>query len=141
MTSTAVILSATATTTYSIIQQPLLRSLLFLVLEAPLLTLYLQGPQLGGYGFWEGLQYNEICARLTGVDAAHWSSSSGMVECLHLIDRKFNAFLILNYFILYIFILFLSVPCLVRCVCRRLQRPATRGRELIVQSENKKCIQ
>jgi len=59
----------------------------------PLKKLYFGGPSLGGWGFWEGAQEEDICASLTHVDAIHWSSSKeGAEMCQSLLDRKFTAF-------------------------------------------------
>ena len=104
---------------YSILTSPLFRTILFFIFEAPLLTLYLQGPSLFGYGFWEGKPFNEICAHLTGINASYWSESRNDGECIALIERKFNAFLVFGYFCMYIaFILALLVACVRRCAIK-----------------------
>jgi len=67
----------------------------------PLKLLYFGGPRLWGWGGWEGISTEEICAQLTQVPAKVWENST---NCIELIERKFQTFLIsigsLAYFIL-----------------------------------------
>lgn len=66
----------------------------------PLKTLYFGGPRLWGWGGWEGISNEEICAQLTQVPAKVWENS---INCSQLIERKFQTFLIsigsLTYFL------------------------------------------
>lgn len=59
----------------------------------PLEILYFQGPLLFGYGFWCGKNKVDVCAELTEVPAAHWSSSPYTMEiCESLLENHYNAF-------------------------------------------------
>ena len=58
----------------------------------PLSYLYLNGPSVGGYGFWEGQTPSDICAYFTHVGAYHWDKNP--TECQSLIDRHVHAFVI-----------------------------------------------
>jgi hypothetical protein len=61
----------------------------------PLKTLYMNGPAIGGYGFWESLPPEEICATLTRVEASFWHKTLPSVAmCEQLIERKTDAFVI-----------------------------------------------
>lgn len=55
-------------------------------------TIYLHGPSLWGYGFWEGASEADICSSVTGVSSAFWMTNESM--CLEIIERKSDAFLL-----------------------------------------------
>lgn len=84
---------------YSPITNPIIRSILFFIIELPLLTLYLHGPRLGGYGWYQGMAYSAICAEITNVPEEHWKENSA--TCIALIGRRFEGFLVAVYFIGY----------------------------------------
>ncbi len=64
-----------------------------LAATAPLRWLYLQGPALGGWGFWEGRPPGDICAELTHLPAEHFlNEPEGAAQCGSLVERKFVAF-------------------------------------------------
>lgn len=69
--------------------------LLWYTIERPLATLYLCGPAIRGYGFWEGRPPWEICSALTRVDAGFWRTSdeNGKV-CDSLVAHKAHAFIV-----------------------------------------------
>lgn len=73
------------------------------LLEKPIEILYLRGPAIFGYGFWEGLPRADICSRLTGVDSRHWIIS--VVECDAIIERKLQGMYIALYFAVYMLLL------------------------------------
>lgn len=54
--------------------------------------LYIYGPSVGGYGFWEGREPNEICAIMTGNSAEFWKGN--LDECERMIDRRFYSWLV-----------------------------------------------
>lgn len=61
----------------------------------PLRVLYFHGPGLGGYGFQEGVEAGDACEQMTSVRSEFWSASDGArEECLGILERKFNAFLV-----------------------------------------------
>lgn len=66
------------------------------IIDFPLRTLYLNGPSILGYGWWEGLQDCDICAQMTGVGAEFWSQEDSQDICQKLIQRKVFAFEIGN---------------------------------------------
>lgn len=71
----------------------LLLALATLVVLAPLKGLYMNGPTLGGYGFWGGAEPADICAQLTGLSATVWLSSPVQaLQCDALLERKFLSF-------------------------------------------------
>ncbi len=69
----------------------------------PLRTLYFGGPRLWGWGGWEGISFQEICAQLTQVPAKVWENST---DCRELVERKFQTFLISLGAGTYIFLVF-----------------------------------
>lgn len=61
----------------------------------PLRVLYFHGPRLGGYGFQEGVSYEQACEKVTSVRSDFWVGSEGAFsECTDILERKFNAFVI-----------------------------------------------
>lgn len=99
-----------------------LRSLVFLVLDAPLMHVYLNGPRC--VGFWEGANTEDICAELTGVHSAHWYQNPDLCDAL--VERKFEALITVVYAVGYMGVLWrLSGPALA-CVCRGCRSIASR---------------
>ena len=79
----------------------------------PLRYLYLHGPSFSGYGFWEGLAHEEICSRLTMVDARYWYGTPEQEHaCNQLIERKTESLWVLCSFLLYVFCFFRLVDAL-----------------------------
>jgi hypothetical protein len=70
----------------------------------PLRQLYLEGPALQDWGFWEGKDFVDICAQLTGVSAKMWETNFG--ACSNLIERKFRAFVLGVYTVFYVIVLY-----------------------------------
>jgi hypothetical protein len=62
------------------------------LINIPLGHVYLHGPAINGFGFWEGLAFEDICAELTKVPARHWIHNTD--ECHGLIGRHQHAFVI-----------------------------------------------
>jgi len=58
----------------------------------PLRLLFFQGPRVWGWGGWEGIQYEDICAQMTQVPAHVWREQ--MFTCAELLERKFTTFLV-----------------------------------------------
>ncbi len=68
--------------------------------EYPAKMLYFNGPAV--FGFWEGKGPAEICERLTTIESSFWGHGHITAsECLNLIQRKYQAFLLVVYFLLY----------------------------------------
>lgn len=63
-----------------------------IVITSPLRFIYLHGPSLAGFGFWNGVPYSQICAQITKVDNEHWKDHS--FACQSLIDRQVDAFVV-----------------------------------------------
>ena len=63
----------------------------------PLHALWRRGPAL--FGFWEGASDEQICARLSGVDAVFWGSSDAAHgECARMILRRYDSFFVVAQF-------------------------------------------
>jgi hypothetical protein len=64
-------------------------------IREPLRALYMGGPSLGGYGFWESLPDEEICAMMTGVKASFWRGLEvSIAMCDRRIECKVDVFVI-----------------------------------------------
>jgi hypothetical protein len=72
--------------------------------ETPMKQLYFKGPRIQGYGFWNGLPLNDICAQITHTASEVWTLN--VAQCIIITDRYFEAFYIGSYSVLYIFMLY-----------------------------------
>ena len=100
-----------------------IRSVFWILLEWPLLMLYLNGPCIYGYGFWGGITFESICSQLTSVPATHWILNPLM--CSLLIQQRFNTFLVCCYISCYfIGLIWLILMCSLKC-CRWVRHPIT----------------
>lgn len=70
----------------------------------PLRTLYFNGPNVHGYGFWGGVQAADACAQLTGVSALVWDVQA--VACHDLLERNFFSFSVVVTFALYLWLVY-----------------------------------
>jgi hypothetical protein len=70
-----------------------------LIIELPFMHLYLNGPSIGGYGFWQNAPLASICETITNVDRAHWESHEEI--CTDLIYNRFSGFMICIYVLIY----------------------------------------
>jgi hypothetical protein len=52
----------------------------------PLRLIYMRGPAVKGYGFWNGQDAADVCAQLTKVPSSHWISHP--VQCEQYIDNQ-----------------------------------------------------
>lgn len=82
----------------------------------PLFALYFSGHSLGGYGFWEGRPFEDICQELTKgkVDSAFWvSSPQAYQKCQELAMNAFYQFVFmwatLVYLLLFLVVIWFSV--------------------------------
>lgn len=79
----------------------------------PIEWLYLNAPELGGFGGHEGLPKDEVCARITGVAPHHWQAAGGPA-CDLLIDRKVRALATTLFVFLYIYLIVTLYTCLLQ---------------------------
>ena len=80
-----------------------------MIIDTPLFYLYMYGPRLNSYGFWEGQDVTAICHTITGVPEMHWEHNQFI--CEDLVIRKFGALLALVYFALYILLIRFILSC------------------------------
>lgn len=69
-------------------------------------TLYLKGPSLHGYGFWQGKKMSDICGILTGVDASHWAIVNNTEICNRRIESDIESIVLGIEVIIALFLLF-----------------------------------
>ena len=69
----------------------------------PLRDLFLKGPRLGNYGFWQGGEMEDICAESTGTPARFWVLNKE--ACLEVIEKRYQAFRTVVVFGLYMMVL------------------------------------
>ena len=82
--------------------------------SAPLRALFERGP---GWIGWQGRNYADVCAELTGSPATFWETH--MDECSDIVDKRFQSFEIVVQFVVYGYLLFTITGLLVRaCIFR-----------------------
>jgi hypothetical protein len=89
----------------------------WVLLEYPLYILYIHGPSLNGWLFYEGRSIDEICADLTNVPNQHWLLN--ISECKSLISRKLTAIIVFIYFMVYMMIIFTTIFVMYTTVIKR----------------------
>lgn len=101
----------------------------YLLFEYPLLMLYMHGPTLNGFGFWEGRSLSDICSVLTNVPSLHWTASrDNVLECASLIDRKFQSLMVMLYFVVYMSMLLTTLTSLYKhCLRNALRSSSKKG--------------
>jgi hypothetical protein len=78
----------------------------------PLRGLYMNGPTLGGYGFWGGAAHPDICAQLTSMSATTWNANVAQLQTCHdLIERKFWSFAWTVFTAVYLWALYSVASC------------------------------
>ena len=104
----------------TLVNNPVTRVIREFLVEGPFMYLYLHGPSLLGYGFWEGKDAATICSEMTGAPSDHWAANAD--ACDGLITRKFQAGLVFVYFLLYIISIY-SIVCIIFAVVSRRRTP------------------
>lgn len=76
----------------------------YYVFEWPLRTLYMNGPALYEYGFWEGKDKRKICAQL--IPDMDWEDEPTLADrmCTRAIERKFQAFETGVFIVIYVYV-------------------------------------
>ena len=73
------------------------------IILTPLARLYIYGPSLSGWGFWGGLEINDICAQKTNTPADFWKSNHQ--ECIRIVSKSFYGLVVLIESIFYFIII------------------------------------
>jgi hypothetical protein len=88
----------------------------------PLRKIYLFGPAVFGFGFWQGLPAPEICSHITNYSETFWRDN--YPDCKALIDAKFYSFQITIEAFLYFLLLYKSLQLVTNCVCKFIRQKA-----------------
>lgn len=63
-------------------------------IKEPMMTLYLNGPCIHGFGFWEGKAVSDICAAIAqSTSASFWNDNT--TTCLEIISKRFLSYYLL----------------------------------------------
>lgn len=99
-----------------------LKPITYYLLEQPLRTLYMKGPSIKEYGFWEGRSEVDICIQLhPNLKQKVWLEKFMQIECHELIEQKFQAFYTAILIGLYFYVFWRLTWCLVSVGWRRIQ--------------------
>lgn len=86
-----------------------------LLVVYPLSKLYLYGPWMGGWGFWCGKSFADICASLTNTSADIWKIEQD--ACVDLINKNFYSILtVINVVGFYLVLFGTSRYVLLKCL-------------------------
>ena len=91
------------------------------VILLPFMQLYIQGPSLGGYGFYGGRDEAYICATKTTMTQFFWEQHPTM--CREIIERDANSLIMTMACTLYFYLLvhtFFTLQLIVQISIRRL---------------------
>lgn len=78
------------------------------VYKQPLRSLYMQGPHISNYGFWQGKTNEEICSLLTNTHTDIWMGSN-QLRCMQMIDSSFDSFSICISTVIYGVLMYKSI--------------------------------
>ena len=70
----------------------------------PLRNFYFNGPYLNGWGGWEGMPKEDICAQITKVSSNLWKNLA-IENCNLLLENKFQSFSVALYTFTYAWLL------------------------------------
>jgi len=86
-------------------------------------SMYRYGPQITSWGFWAGLNDQELCARLAPMSqASDWfipSTASASAACQALIHRSYQSFAVLAHTIMYACVLYFCLRMLFQSVAKQ----------------------
>lgn len=77
------------------------------IVLTPLSRLFLLGPSLGGFGFWNGQRIEDICAQKTTLPAEFWKEHQ--IECIQLISKSFYGIVVLFETVIYFFLVWFLI--------------------------------
>ena len=89
-----------------------------MLIRQPLKRLYIEGPNMNGWGFWENRAESDICAALTGTTSAHWEVATDV--CSDLLLRKFEAWYVMMVTSMYVLVVLYCCQCVFAFVQFRL---------------------
>ena len=90
-----------------------------LILQS-LARLYLFGPSISGFGFWQGKEASTICSQLSLSNEQFWLAN--LNECFVMIGKHFYSWVVIFETCLYFILLFKLLSKSISCCCRR-ERP------------------
>jgi len=77
------------------------------VVLTPLSRLFLLGPSLGGFGFWNGQRIEDICAQKTSLTADFWKDHH--MECVQIISKSFYGMVVLFETVIYFLVMWFII--------------------------------
>lgn len=80
----------------------------------PLAKLYMWGPNISGWGFWNGMEYYDICASKTKLNSEFWKYHKE--ECLELISKNFYSFVVVIQTIVYFGLLYAIIKLIIKSI-------------------------
>jgi hypothetical protein len=98
------------------------------IIIRPLKNLYIHGPMIMNFGFWQGRKNEEICRDLTQQSELFWKEHH--LECKYIIDNHFHSYLTFFETIFYFYCLFKMLKCLQYFVITNSCPPRTHRRIL-----------
>lgn len=95
------------------------------LIDGPFEYLYIHGPRVGSYGFWQNMPAADVCAEMTGVGAAHWREH--IAVCTETIRDRARSWTLLLYCALYCTLFWAIWQNVIKCGCHRRRRTRRRS--------------
>jgi hypothetical protein len=97
------------------------------LVDAPFEYLYLHGPRVGPYGFWQNMPPADVCAEMTGVGAAHWREHP--LVCIKVIRDRAQSWTLLFYCAIYSTLMWAVWQNLLKCGCHKRRKSSRHSRQ------------
>jgi hypothetical protein len=101
------------------------------VVRQPFRRLWMQGPWMGGYGFWNGRDPLYICSHLSSLSMENFLDRPQ--QCYDLIEKNFEGFMVACEFVFYVLLLTFFLRTLIKVflyryvVANQVQRQIEQG--------------
>jgi len=92
---------------------------MYIIIEVPIDYMYRNGPAIGPYGCWGGIDSADVCAGLSTVPAYHWADNP--IECDLLIKRRILSWCVLVTTCIYVYTIARMYVCLLDRACRHVR--------------------
>ena len=82
----------------------------YIIIERPLRIMYMNAPSFGNvFGGWNGMNEDDICARMTNTSSSMWAGRARNLECFDIIQKRFDSLYSTFCIVIYFIILFSAI--------------------------------
>lgn len=98
-----------------------MRQVVQVLVDYVLRDVYLHGPSMNGYGFWQGMPKSHICSTLTKTTEDFWFNNE--IACDEIVEQHYESYrtLLVSMIVLYLyFMIVIRVPRILQYLCMTL---------------------